>query len=57
MTRFHACEGEQQDDTGAWYCPHDPDRDDYNCVACRSERDQEVDRAVEAKWERDRWGE
>jgi hypothetical protein len=53
---YKPCSGPRQDDTGAWYCPMDPDEEDYDCVACERGFDAAVDRAVEASWERDTWG-
>jgi hypothetical protein len=61
MTRWRPCEGEKQDDTGAWYCPKDPEWDGYDCEQCQQAYDAAVDREVdrlreEADDKRASWG-
>lgn len=50
------CNGPKQDDTGTWYCPRDPDVEDFDCARCEETYDAHIDRQVEDQWERDTWG-
>ncbi len=49
--RITDCDHPLQDECGAWYCPMSPENEEFDCDRCAEERDAEVDRQVEMRWE------
>jgi hypothetical protein len=52
------CEGPVPDDTGALYCPFEPENEAYDCVHCRAVYDHWEELMADADREegKDTWG-